>query len=890
MSSKTILVDGVSVSFQAGESLLTALLRAGHHPTGGGCLCLAGDCPHCLAMVDGVGFVRTCQTRARAGQVVERHHKDGGRPPLFGDQGSSVERDGTVPRHVFCDVVVVGQGPAGRQAAENARVAGHDTLTLDASDGQEVVGIYAGPLVVARTDGETLNIHPRVEIVVATGAAEIQPVAPGSELPGLTTARAATLLAQAGIDLGRVVAVGPPPEAVECTRAEGDLVRFEGKDRLEAVVVRDPEGRERRYACDTVSLGLGLQPRDALARMGQGLPARVVGDAARDTDVPPCPRSGTVCPCNGITVDDLELVWEHGFRELELMKRAALVGTGTCQGAACTPHLRSFLADRGETLPAPFTARPVTRQLTLGEIAAGAHHRPTPRTPLHDEHVALGAHMERSGGWWRPWSYGDPAAEYRAVREGVSLGDVSTLGKFLVSGPDALELLELLYPTRIATLKTGRSRYALLLDERGYVLDDGLVCRDGETRYTLTLTTAGSTFGELWIRDWIDARGLDVRVMNQTTSLGAISVTGPKAAELLARADVGDPPAFARHGPALVAGVSCHIYRLSFTGELSYELHHAAADSVALWRRLMELGKDLGIRPHGMKTLLELRLEKGHIVVGQDTDFDSTPRRIDHEWAVKRDKEDFLGRQAVERTGRAPLDRQLVGLEMELPAPIEGAVVWSGDRYAGYVTSAAASPALGKAVMLAWLLLENGALPSDVTVAGRPAKRVPTPFYDPESQRARVAVEPSVETPSRFEPPAAALPRQGRFQAVDATRIVASAAALDAEPWSRDAPVLRLAPDEALVLDSLSSDVVADPHALVQRETGFSALTLPADEARAFLAESCPFELPATRPAFAQGAVAGIPVKLWLEESKVRIVVQSAFAADLDARLPGSEG
>ena len=99
--------------------------------------------------------------------------------------------------------------------------------------------------------------------------------------------------------------------------------------------------------------------------------------------------------------------------------------------------------------------------------------------------------MERSGGWWRPWSYGDTEEEQVAVREGVSIGDVSTLGKFLVSGPDALPFLEKLYPTKVSTLKVGRSRYVLLLDERGYVLDDGLICRDAETRYTLTLTSAG---------------------------------------------------------------------------------------------------------------------------------------------------------------------------------------------------------------------------------------------------------------------------------------------------------------------------------------------------------------------------------------------------------------
>jgi glycine cleavage system aminomethyltransferase T len=729
----SLIVDGVPVAFAEGDSVLVALLRARLYPTGGGCLCLGGDCPHCLASVDGVGYVRTCQVAARPGLVVERSHLGGAKPALV--RPADAPRSPASPpelraRHVHCDVVVIGQGESGRRAAAEARSAGKDVVALDAGAGEEAIGIYAGPLVVARVDTGTLNVHPREEIVVATGAAEIQPVAPGAQLEGLLTRRAAEALAGAGIDLGRVVAVGPPPAGVSCESAEGQVIRFEGTERVEAVIVRGDRG-ERRHECDTVSLALGLHPRDPLVRMGRGLPVRAVGDATLDSTIPPCPAAGVVCPCNGISVEDLDSVWERGFRELELVKRASLAGTGTCQGAVCLPHVRSFIAARGGTLEPPFTARPVTRQLTIGEVAAGAFHRATARTPLHDEHVALGARMERAGGWWRPWTYGDRDEEYRSVRERVSVGDVGTLGKFRVAGPDALALLELLYPTRVAGLKPGRSRYALLLDERGYVLDDGLVCADGEGRYTLTLSSAGSTFGELWIHDWAESRKLDVRIVNQTTSLGAINVTGPLAAELLARAGVAEPPDFAGHGSAVVAGVACRIFRLSFTGELSYELHHAAADSVALWRRLLALGRDLGIRPHGLETLLRLRLEKGHIVVGQDTDFDSTPRRIAHEWAVKLDKPEFVGRHAIERTNRVPLDRRLVGLEMEAPPPIEGAVIWHGDDYAGYVTSSAASPSLGKAVMLGWVRLVDGAIPAEVTIAGRRARMVHPPFSNP---------------------------------------------------------------------------------------------------------------------------------------------------------------
>jgi sarcosine oxidase subunit alpha len=585
-----------------------------------------------------------------------------------------------------------------------------------------------------------LHLYPRGEINVATGASEIQPVVPGAHLQGLVTARAASHLSAAGVPLGHVVASGAMPDGVEAEAAAGTLVRFEpGPDpaRVGAVIMRDEHGDDISYACDTVTLGLGFTPRDALLRMARGMNVRGVGDVLRTPDLPPCPSEGTVCPCAGVTVDDLASVHARGFHELELVKRATLSGTGPCQGAVCVPHIRAFLAARGAPLQAPFTARPLTRQLTIGEIAAGAHHAPTPRTALDEEHRAMGATMERLGGWWRPWHYGNVDAEYAAVRHAVSICDVGTLGKMRVSGPGALPLLEHVYPVPISTLKPGRSRYAFLLDERGYVIDDGMVCRESQTRFTLTFTSGGATFAELWIRDWADSLGVDVRIMNQTMSLGAINVTGPRATELLARAGVTEPPAFLHHLRADVAGVSCRIFRLSFTGEVSFELHHTAEDSVRLWRHLLSLGQDLGICPHGLEALLKLRLEKGHLLVGQDTDFDSTLRRLGCEWGARLDKPEFVGRDAVLRTNKIPLDRQLCGLEMDGAAPLEGATIWNGAELTGVVTSTTWSPTLGKSIMLGWLRLRDGSLPDHVTIDGRQARRVATPFHDPEGRRAR---------------------------------------------------------------------------------------------------------------------------------------------------------
>lgn len=725
------IFDGQPVEFNDGDSVLVALLRNKQYPGQGGCLCLAGDCPHCLATVNGVAYTRTCQTQASPGLVVESHPTTA-YPALPASPGAPSHP----VRHVHADVAILGQGPAGQAAAQEVAARGRTAISLDAHQQQEIVGVYDGPLVVARTPTEMLHIHA-TEIVVATGAAELQPVAPGNMLKGLVTSRAAEKLHAAGVDLGRVVAVGQTPEHVDAVVAPGRILSFHGQDSVSAVTVVADDGRQTRYECDTVSVGIGLQPRDTLLRMAQGLAVRAVGDAAQQPALPPCPISGLICACSGVSVNDLQSVWDRGFKELELVKRATLAGTGACQGSMCIPHIRSFLADRGGEVQPPFTARPVTRQPTIGEAAAGAHHRPTPRTALDAEHRSLGARMDRIGGWWRPFSYGDFLQEYWAVREAVSIGDVSTLGKMVVSGPDALELLERLYPTRVATIAPGRARYVLLLDERGYVLDDGLICRDTDSRFYLTFTSGGSSFAEMWVRDWAETWGLDVRLMYQTMSLGAINVTGPLAKELLRRAGLTEPPQYMHHQQAIVAGVDCRVVRLSFTGETSFELHHKSDESVTLWRQLLQLGGPLGIKPHGLDTLLKLRLEKGHIIVGQDTDFDSTPRRINMEWAIRLDKPDFIGRQGVIRTNRFEKDRQLVGLELQGHTPAEGATIWRHDDYAGYVTSSMASPALGKTVMLGWVKFYDGQLPEAVTIDGRQALVAAAPFYDKEGARAR---------------------------------------------------------------------------------------------------------------------------------------------------------
>lgn len=716
--------------FEDGDSVLDALMRAGRAPSG--VICAAGDCPNCLATIDGVSYQRLCQVAATESLEVETFPAEG--TPSLPATGTPPPRTGIT--HSVVDVVVIGAGRSGSEEMIRLDDGKSSISTLDSRNGTEVVGIYPGPVVVARSDRGITRYRSR-EVVVATGSADVVPVVPGSHLMGILTPSAVDHFARLGIELNGLVTVGFSPSNLDHTRIEGDLVRFEGDARVDAVVT-EVGGVETRHQCRYVSVDLGRYPRDLLARMGEPGEVRVVGSAAEPGTIPPVPPSGVVCPCSGVTVDDLEFVWERGFRELELVKRATLAGTGTCQGSVCSPYLRSFVEQRGGRLQPTFTARPPARQLTIAEAAAGHHPPVTQRTSLHEVHLQHGAHMERMGGWWRPWSYGDLAGEYQAVREGVSLGDVSTLGKFLVDGHDAVKFLEQIYPCRVGDLEPGRSRYALVLSESGAVMDDGLIARISETRFALTFTSGGATVAEAWLRDWAEAFGTDVRIMDVTHSLAAINVTGPLATRMLELAGLDDPPPFMRHRQERVAGVNCTIYRLSFTGEISYELHHLPSQSEELWAALSRAGRALDVRPHGLEALFLLRLEKGHIIVGMDTEPDSDPRRLGMNWAVDMSKHEFVGRGALARTADLALDKRLIGMTTDAEPPLDGDPVFDGDEIVGYVTTAGWSPSLGTSVMLAWVRLDSsGAVPGALTVAGSQARPSKLPFYDPGGTHAK---------------------------------------------------------------------------------------------------------------------------------------------------------
>jgi glycine cleavage system aminomethyltransferase T len=709
----TFTVDGRRVPFLPGDSIAIAQLRQGLHPGLGGVVCLAGDCPNCLCSVDGVGFVRSCLMPASGGLDVRRHAAADHDVPVPADRGAASR----IVRHERVDKVLI-----------------------DAESARRVIGIYPGPQVVVAEAAGTAVIEAG-EVEIRAGTAELHPVCQGNHLPGIYTGDAAAIASAAGVELGRVVVVGqaggfPGSEVVE----RGDLLRIEGDDRVRGVVVRGAETDEFTHPCDTVVFRGGRHPRDALARMLEDPAVHPVEGVARTDELPDPPTDGTVCPCSGVTVDDLRSAWSRGFDEVELMKRATLAGTGTCQGSVCLPHLRSFVeANGGGRGASAFTARPVFRQITMAEASVGAWFEPVKRTALDGEHRALGARMERSGGWWRPWSYGDADREYLAVRQGVGIGDVSSLAKIWVGGADAASFLERVYPVRIDDLAIGRMRHSLLLDERGHVFDDGLVCREAADRFLLTSTTAGATGMEMWLRDWADTWGADVRIMERTDALGGINLTGPRARHVLVDlgVDADSLPGPMRFADVTIAGVLCRVMRSAFTGEVSFELLHEAEASVTLWRALSEAGAPHGIEPHGLEALLRLRLDKGHVVVGLDTELDSTPRRLGLSTMVDRSKPGFIGKEMLMRNEGFPLDRQLVGLEMEGLAPVDGSVLLVEGELVGHVTSTAWSPPLERTVALAWLEVRDDGLPEAVECDGHVARRVSTPFLDPAGERAR---------------------------------------------------------------------------------------------------------------------------------------------------------
>jgi sarcosine oxidase subunit alpha len=488
------------------------------------------------------------------------------------------------------------------------------------------------------------------------------------------------------------------------------------------------------------------------------LPANVeaVGGAAVEVGDPAVPKpvlgftgdKSFVCLCEDQTAKDLMYAIAEGFDSIELSKRYTTVTMGPCQGRMC--HLNSIrvhaaAAGLGESAIGTTTARPPYVPVSLG-LLAGRPYEPVKRTPLHHVHEALGANLMWTGAWKRPHSYGtDAGAEAHHVHHAVGLIDVSTLGKILVRGPEAGAFLDRIYPNRLSDLNVGRVRYGVLTGDAGRIMDDGTIVRLGEEMFYVTATSTGADAVYQWLTWWNAVWHLDVQFAQLTGAVAAINVAGPRARELMVRVSGDD---FSNEGLAYldarhvaVAGVPALAMRIGFVGELGYELHLPSPHAEHVWEALLEQGRDLGAAPFGLESQRILRLEKGHVIVGQDTDSESNLLEAAMPWIVKHDKEgDWVGKWATQQVADRGLRRMLVGFESPTGAvPVEGAQVVVDGASAGRVTSVRRSHELGKVIGLA-------IVPNDVAVDGGrfhvqvDGKRVPMSvhlgaFFDPAGER-----------------------------------------------------------------------------------------------------------------------------------------------------------
>ena len=458
-----------------------------------------------------------------------------------------------------------------------------------------------------------------------------------------------------------------------------------------------------------------------------------------------------------IQVQDVLNACADGFDDVELAKRYTTVGMGPSQGrhsALNALRLVQRAAGRPLAAAAPTTVRPPCAAETFG-VLAGRHFEPERHTPMHHRHLEAGARMMVAGQWLRPAFYGAPGdrerlvrEEIRAVRGGVGVLDVSTLGGIEIRGPDAAEFLDRMYTFTYARQPVGRGRYLMMCDETGVIVDDGVSCRLHERHFYVTTTSSGAAGVHREMLWWNAQWRLAVDISDVTGAWAAVSLAGPRAREVLAPlADGIDPSPAAFPYMAVrtgrVAGIPARLLRIGYVGELGFEIHVPASQGEALWDALVSAGEPHGIRPFGLEAQRVLRLEKGHIMIGQDTDDLTYPAEADMTWAVSRKKPFFVGGPANRVHESHPLQRRLVGFAIRdpgAPVPEECHLTLRGNDIAGRVTSAARSEALGCVIGLAYVAPEQAMTGATFLIKVGPrrfieAEVAPPPFYDPHNRR-----------------------------------------------------------------------------------------------------------------------------------------------------------
>jgi sarcosine oxidase subunit alpha len=458
-----------------------------------------------------------------------------------------------------------------------------------------------------------------------------------------------------------------------------------------------------------------------------------------------------------LQVADIVNATRDGYEHVQLVKRYSTVGMGPSQGrqsALATARLVADATGRSVAETGVTTARPPFAPELIAHNA-GRTFYPERHTPMHHRHLEAGAQMLMAGAWIRPAYYGpegerDKCMQEEAthVRNHVGLVDVSTLGGLDVRGPDAGEFLNRMYTYAFKKQPVGRSRYVLMTNEQGVVIDDGVACRMHEHHYYVTATTGGVDRVYLNMLRWNAQWRLDVDIGHVTNAWAGVNIAGPGARRVLEKVcqDVdlsaqGFPYMGVREGT--VAGIPSRLLRVGFVGELGFEIHVPAHYGEALWDAMLTAGEALGIRPFGIEAQRLLRLEKGHIIIGQDTDAMSFPAEVHLDWAISRRKPFFVGGRTIEEVGRRPIARKLAGFVVDQPSapiPQESHLVLDGGRMSGRVTSCYYSPALRKPIGLAYMAPHQARAGNFVTIrceADTPvaARVVDLPFYDPQNNR-----------------------------------------------------------------------------------------------------------------------------------------------------------
>ena len=476
---------------------------------------------------------------------------------------------------------------------------------------------------------------------------------------------------------------------------------------------------------------------------------------------------------NDVKVSDVQLAAREGFESVEHTKRYTTLGMATDQGKLSNINGLATLAG---ALNAPIpqvgttTFRPPYTPISMGAIAGearGAVFQPLRRTPMHDWHEAQGAYMEPVGQWRRAYCYPkDGESHHDAVmrevsntRQHLGLLDASTLGKIIVKGPDAGRFMDMLYTNMMSTLKVGRCRYGLMCNENGFLMDDGVVARLSEDTFLCHTTSGGAGHVHAHMEEWLQTEWWDwkVYVADVTEQYAQVAVVGPKARAVLEKLgadfDLGaDALSFMGWTEGRIGGFDTRTFRISFSGELSYEIAVPASQGRAFWEMLLEAGAEFGVMPYGTEALHIMRAEKGFIMIGDETDGTVIPQDLNLHWAISKKKDDFIGKRAQARSDMAREDRwKLVGLQT-----VDGSVIEDGayapapgtnangqQNVQGRVTSSYHSPTLGRGIAMGLVKGGMDRLGEEIaftkTDGGRVAAKVVDPvFYDPEGEKQNV--------------------------------------------------------------------------------------------------------------------------------------------------------